>query len=431
MRCYIDGELEQWAEAGCRHPQVICGPCHVGKTHAAKKLGRERFASVAYVDLSDQDAHVVFEGADDARRILTDIGIYTNTKISPHETLIVLDEIQWAPKSLTALKTLADQASDYPVVATSSYFAAALNANGGVLPEGVEIIDAQPLSFLDFLNAKGEGELARLVEALDFDCLSHFEGKLQRSLREYLFVGGMPGAVRAFIEGNGDFQAARTVQEQLIQETRAKVKQLTSGRNYDRIRLTFESIPVQIGEDNHKFIFGHITSGARAREFAPIIKWLVASRLARSVCRVDEFSEPLEDHANPQAFKLFLPDVGLFCADMGWSARDVLLSNKGLEANRCGLIEQFACQQLVAAGHVPYYWSSRATSQVSFVCVKDGRVVPIEVQATENQRKRSLRIVHDRYGIDCLRASFSSFERRDWLTSLPLWAIGSYFNVKP
>ena len=431
MRCCNDGELGQWTEAGCQHPLVLCGPCHVGKTHAATKLGRERFASVAYVDLTDHDAHVVFEGADDAHRILTDIGIYTNAKVTPHETLIILDEIQWAPKSLMALKTLADQAPDYPVVATSSYFAAALEANKNILPEGIEIIEAQPLSFLDFLDAKGEGDLARLVENLDFDRLSHFEGKLQRSLREYLFVGGMPEAVSAFIEGNGDFQAARTVQERLIQETREKVEQLTSGRNYQRIRLTFESIPVQIGEDNHKFVFGHITSGARAREFSPIIKWLVASRLARSVCRVDEFTEPLEDHANPQAFKLFLPDVGLFCADMGWSAKDVLLSNKGLEANRYGLVEQFACQQLVAAGHVPYYWSSHATSQVSFVCVKDGRVVPIEVQASENQRKRSLRIIHDRYGIDCLRASFSSYERRDWLTSLPLWAIGSYFKAKP
>lgn len=53
--------------------------------------------------------------------------------------------------------------------------------------------------------------------------------------------------------------------------------------------------------------------------------------------------------------------------------------------------------------------------------------MPIEVKAEENLRARSLRLVHDKYGLHGLRTSMSGFREQDWMTNVPLWAIGPYF----
>ena len=40
----------------------------------------------------------------DVKRLITAFELYANTKISPNDTLIILDEIQTAPKGITSLK---------------------------------------------------------------------------------------------------------------------------------------------------------------------------------------------------------------------------------------------------------------------------------------------------------------------------------------
>ena len=49
------------------------------------------------------------------------------------------------------------------------------------------------MTFLEFLRACGEEPLADMVSNLDFARASLFSDRLERRLRQYYFVGGMPG----------------------------------------------------------------------------------------------------------------------------------------------------------------------------------------------------------------------------------------------
>ena len=420
--------LEKWARSKRRLPLVLCGARQVGKTYVLQDLGCRAFSSCAYVNFMSDDARAVLEGGYDARRILANIEVLTHTHIVPGKTLVVLDEIQEAPGILPLMKAFAEDTPECHVAAAGSYLGIAYHA-GESFPVGkVQLLDMHPASFLEFLGAVGEKDLEAIVRSLDFSRTAPFENRLRRLLREYLYVGGMPAAIVAFAQGNNDYQAARAIQQSLLTQYDRDFSKHPAPREVERIRLAFDSIPAHLGRENHKFVFGHIARGARAREYETAIQWIVDCGLATRVYRVSKPTRPLKFYRDLSAFKLYMLDVGLLGAAMELDARDILLSDSGLEEYRGAMTEQYVCQQLVAQGVAPYYWTSGATAEVDFVVGHKGTVVPIEVKAQENLRARSLRVLCDKYDVRGMRTSLSGFREQDWMTNVPLWAIGAYFG---
>ena len=428
MERSIDRRLDEWAKDVDRLPLVLCGARQVGKTYALKKLGGRRFASCAYVNFMDEGSRAVLEGGYDAKRLIANLGIYARIDVNPQDTLIVLDEIQEAPEILPLMKTLAEDAPEYHVASAGSYLGIAYHA-GKSFPVGkVEMLDMHPLDFLEFLDAVGEGPLADTVRALDFDVMDAFSDRLERLLREYYLVGGMPKAVVEFVENNKSFNAARAVQRSLLTQYDRDFSKHPNAKDVERIRLAFDSIPAHLGRENHKFVFGHIAKGARAREYDTAIQWIVDSGLATRVYRAEKLASPLKFYRDLSAFKLYLPDVGLLSCAMEIEPADVILSNKALTEFRGALTEQYVCQQLIAHDITPYYWSSQATAEIDFAITSRGNVIPIEVKAEENLKSKSLKLACSKFGLHGIRTSMSGYREQDWMTNIPLWAIGSFFN---
>lgn len=423
----IDQLLDEWAGSESHLPLVLCGARQVGKTYALKKLGERRFASCVYVNFMDGEARSVLESGYDAERFITNLGIYARTDVKPQGTLIVLDEIQEAPEILPLMKALAEDAPEYHIASAGSYLGVAYHA-GKSFPVGkVSMLDMHPMDYLEFLDAVGEGALADAVRRLDFKAMNSFSDRLERLLREYYLVGGMPKAVSEFAQNDRGFNAARAVQHDLLEQYDRDFSKHPNAREVERIRLSFDSIPAHLGRENHKFVFGHIAKGARAREYDMAIQWIVDSGLATRVYRVDKLSSPLKFYRDLSAFKLYLPDIGLLSCAMEIEPSDVILSNKALGEFKGALTEQYVCQQLVAQDINPYYWSSQATAEIDFAITYKGKTIPIEVKAEENLRSKSLKLACDKYGLHGVRTSMSSFREQDWMTNVPLWAIGAYF----
>lgn len=427
MERFINQKLDAWADDANRLPLVLCGARQVGKTYALKALGERRFAGCAYVNFMDEAARAVLESGYDAKRFIANVGIYGRTEIVPGETLVVLDEIQEAPEILPLMKALAEDAPEYHVASAGSYLGIAYHA-GKSFPVGkVSMLDMHPMDFLEFLDALGESALAGSVKRLDFDAMAAFAGRLERLLREYYLVGGMPRAVLEFVENNRSFSTARKIQADLLAQYDRDFSKHPSVRDVERIRLAFDSIPAHLGRENHKFVFGHIAKGARAREYDTAIQWIVDSGLATRVYRVDKIASPLKFYRDLSAFKLYLHDVGLLSCAMEVDPGDIILSDKGLAEFGGALTEQYVCQQLVAQGVAPYYWSSEATAEVDFAIAGRNGAIPIEVKARENLKSKSLKLACDRYGLHGVRASMSGYREQDWMTNVPLWTIGAFF----
>lgn len=292
-------------------------------------------------------------------------------------------------------------------------------------------MDMYPLSFLEFLDAVGNEELALLIRNADFQMMKVFRDKFTLLLKQYFYLGGMPEVVQEYIK-NRDYEKARKIQKDLIRLYEYDFSKHTSGIISERLRLVYNSIPAHLGQENKKFIYGHLRSGARSKDYEDAIQWLVDCGLAIRVFRVSKLGLPLSGYAEPTAFKLFLNDVGLLSAMCDLDARTLLEGSKMFEEYKGSLTEQYILTQLVSElGLNPFYYSEeRSTGEIDFLVQLAGGVVPIEVKAAENLQAKSLKAYAEKYKPNnVIRTSLSDYRKEDWLINLPLYAISSLRRI--
>ena len=151
-------KLKAWKDKGQRKPLLLRGARQTGKTWFLKEFGRSEFDSLAYVGLlASSRAREVFDGDFDMPRIVSALSVESGTKIEAGKTLVVLDEVQEAPRALTALKYFCQDAPDYHVAAAGLYLGIAKH-EGVSFPVGkVNMLSLEPMSFMEFLDATGLG----------------------------------------------------------------------------------------------------------------------------------------------------------------------------------------------------------------------------------------------------------------------------------
>ena len=187
-----------------------------------------------------------------------------------------------------------------------------------------------------------------------------------------------------------------------------------------------------MAKENKKFIYGAIKKGARAKEFELAIQWLVDAGIVCRVPRVKEIKMPVKFYEDLSAFKLFLADCGLLGCMVGASPKQMLVGNNVFTEFKGAFTEEFVMQQLVASGLTPYYWSSETTpAEIDFVVENVDRAIPIEVKAEENVRAKSMATYIGRHPdehLHGLRLSMKGYERQEWMTNVPLYAITKLLN---
>ncbi|WP_307982357.1 ATP-binding protein [uncultured Senegalimassilia sp.] len=418
-------KLIAWKDKPRRKPFILNGARQVGKTWLLKEFGRTRFSNVAYINL-DHNAVMQeqFELGYDIPRLISAFQFETGEHIAEGETLIILDEIQECPRALTSLKYFYEEAPGYAIAAAGSLLGITIHDGTGYPVGKVETLDLFPMGFTEFLLATGNGNLAKLIAIDDPVMIDSFSSKLIPLLRQYYYVGGMPEAVAAFLE-RGMLEDAREVQNDILRGYERDISKHLSRTEAEHAIAAWESIPQHLGQENKKFVFGHIAKGARARNYQSGITWLEQAGLVTRVRRVTKPGLPLRSYADDSAFKLFLLDVGLLAAMAGLDKRTVIGGSSIFEEFKGALTEQYVCQQLISErGLAPYYWSAEnSTGELDFLVQDGSRVAAIEVKAEENLRARSLRAFKDKHpDITALRFSMSGFREQDWMRNIPLYA---------
>lgn len=437
-------DLRRWADSPRRKPLVVTGARQVGKTWLVLEFGREHYDAVAHVTFLDNEVMKgVFAGSLEPNRLLAAISAYTGTDASSGKVLVFLDEIQECPRAIASLKQLYEDRPDVPVIAAGSLLGVAMdrsatsrNAQGRVSwPVGkVDYLDMHPMTFREFVSAVGQPRLAQLLGADSLELACAMGEKYDDLLRLYLYTGGMPEAVQAYLDTNL-LAESRKVQLRLLRDYEFDFsKHVAVPVESERIRDVWRSVPTQVSRESgiNKFVYSKIKAGGRGREYRDAVSWLVDAGLVTRVSRVSRPGIPLLSHADERSFKLFLLDVGLLGAAYGLD-QDIVLHGDALYAQGKGAYaEQYVCQQLVASSAcVPYYWSADGRTEkgeVDFLYECRGKVVPLEVKSDDNVRSRSLAKFAKQYGIErCQRLSRRGYKDEGWLVNLPLFAA----NVLP
>lgn len=425
-------ELYEWKENNDRKPLVILGARQVGKTWLMKEFGKEAYKKCAYVNFEDNDdLRGMFEHDFDIQRIIANLQWATDVTID-EDTLIILDEIQEAPRGITALKYFQEKAPQYHVIAAGSLLGIAMHKNDSFPVGKVDFMNLYPLSFYEFLNAVGEKKMVDLLQAKDWTMLTMVRAKFEERLRQYYFVGGMPAAVLAFVN-DGDLNKVRTIQKSIIEAYERDFSKHAPAIEVPRIRMVWHSIPSQLSKENRKFVYGMIKEGARAKDFELAIEWLKDAGLIYKVNRCKKAQLPLAAYEDFSAFKMFLSDIGLMGAMSNIPVQSLLNGNMLFSDFKGALTEQFVLQQMKTNQSLSiYYWSAdNSRGEIDFLVQQEEKVIPIEVKAEENLQAKSLRMFVERNpGLKGCRFSMSPYREQDWLVNYPLYSVLTILGQK-
>ena len=419
-------QLNKWKQKTNKKPLIIRGARQAGKTWLMKEFGKTAYEKTVYINF-DNNPQMKELFSLDMRidRIIMGLELYVGHKISPHNTLLIFDEVQEVPKALSSLKYFNETAPEYQIICAGSLLGIALH-QGTSFPVGkVEFMDLYPLSFTEFMRAMGKEQFVDLLDKGDFEMATMFRQDYVDLLKYYYYVGGMPEVVQSFVD-NRDFNEAREIQERILAAYEQDFSKHAPNEAVPRIRMLWNSIPAQLTKENKKFIYGIIKEGARAKDYETALMWLTDCGLVHKVYRVTAPSIPLKAYEDLKAFKLFLADVGLLGCMVRLNQSVLLDRNELFKEFKGALTEQYVLQQLkTVKGVDTYYWTNdRGNAEIDFLIDTGNEVVPIEVKAETNLKAKSLKTFCEKYNPKmAIRTSMTDYKQEDWLLNLPLWAV--------
>lgn len=363
----------------------------------------------------------------DISRLLLSFQAISGQSITEGNTLIILDELQEAPRGLHSLKYFLENAPGYHIMAAGSLLGVTLGAAESFPVGKVEMLHLYPLDFEEYMEAISDNQLSAILKAAQYDLAETFSGKFEELLRQYMYVGGMPEVVNTFCETK-DLQQVRKLQSDILEAYRRDIAKHAGKTQSIRIGQVLASLPSQLAKENKKFVYGVAKPGGRAADFETAIQWLIDAGLVYKVPRLSKVALPLTFYEDVAAFKLFFLDLGLLGCMAGINASALLLEPESLTEFRGMMAEEYVCQQLVAAGFKPAYWSNDSTTaELDFVIDFHDHPTPIEVKASTNVRSKSLtQFLKDNLQISGLRFSLAGYKQQERLTNVPLYALPFY-----
>lgn len=435
MKREIYRSLLAWKESQRRKPLMLYGARQVGKTFTLKEFGKNEYKNLVYINCYRNEAvKTLFDDGVDVSRLLIGLSAISGESIIPGETLIFLDEVQEIPAVVASLKYFCEDAPEIHIAVAGSLLGV-MNMEGVSFPTGkVEILRMFPMTFIEFLEAKGESQKVDLLRSDQESVTNALSKDYVDLLRQYYFVGGMPEVVLDFITNNNPL-SVRKIQLDIITAYEADIAKHV-GPETQKARMIFQSIPSQLAKENKKFIFGALRKGARAAEYEKALQWLVDAFLVYKVERVSKVAIPLNFYLNDSGFKLFLLDVGLLGAMANVPSPLMLIGNDIFSEFKGAFTENYAIEQMVPLPNltITYYSKENSTMELDFVVQIGTEILPIEVKAEHNVKSKSLRqfvcVDNAGSGMQGIRFSMLGFSRQDWLENVPLYAIGSFLGKR-
>jgi len=423
-------KLKEWKLDKNRKPLIILGARQVGKTWLVKKFGNQEYKKMVYINFEfETEMQSVFLKNLDPKRLILEFEIHSNIRINPENTLIVLDEIQAAPKGITSLKYFQENAPEYHVIAAGSSLGIQIHP-GESFPVGkVDFLTLNPMSFYEFLLALNETGLARILSEKHWELLDSFASKFTDILRYYFYVGGMPEAVAAFAEKR-DWKAVRRIQKKILNAYENDFTKYASKEIFPRIKMVWDSIPIQLAKENKKFLYGVIKEGARAKDFEIAIQWLVDSGLLHKVHNLSKPELPLNSYKDLSAFKLYHNDVGLLGAMADIKAKTIIQGDKLFTEFKGALTEQYVFQELHLDEEltISYFTFEKSKYEVDFIIQnEEDEIIPIEVKSGNNLHAYSFKVFCEKYQPEiAIKTSLSNYHKESWMINVPLYIIGNY-----
>lgn len=431
MERSIEPFLEKWIHESDRMPILLRGARQVGKTYVIEKFGNTSFKNVVVANFEFQRKFSICFDSLEPSEIIQKIESVTNSRIKPGETLLFLDEIQVCPEAILALRYFKEKMPELHVIAAGSLLEFILQENKYSFPVGrVQFMYLKPLSFEEFLLNCDQHILLERIKSVGLNNLidETTHQKLLEFIRLYLFVGGMPAALKKYLETKSLIECQR-LQNSILQTYKTDFGKYATKTQHKYLQILFERAPALIGK---RFKFSDVDSEVRSRELKVALEQLCWAGLLNCVYVTSASGVPLKSQKKEDRLKLLFLDIGLLqCAmEMDYEAG---FNDSILQINSGSIAEQFVGQELLVYGEVfqnkeVFYWEREkrgSQAEVDYVIQQGADIIPIEVKAGKTGRLRSLQQFMEEKGSKIgIRISQKPLRLENNILSIPFYLIG-------
>lgn len=418
--------LLEWKNNKIKIPYMLVGARQTGKTYLLKEFCEKEFEKNIYINLDSMESvSQIFEKTIVPEEIISNIEALLNIEIDIEKTVLFFDEIQVSERAISSLKYFCESDKNYKIVCAGSLLGVKINRFKSSFPVGKVWIDyLYPMDFEEFLQAIGEDKLNDKIKKAYEDIEPITEPLHNKALDlyyQYMCIGGMPMAIKEYIEKEKNIiRYDDEIEDIILTSYMADMAKYTQNTESIRNNKIYNSIPAQLGKENKKFKYSLVEKSARSREYESSMEWLIASNMIIRCNGIQTPKSPLKAYIEDD-FKVYLSDIGLLRKLAKISTQEILL-NKNM-IYKGAMAENYVAQILYAKTREIYYWQLGNMYEVDFLINVDGDIIPIEVKASDNVTSKSLNYYIGRYKPKySVRISTKNFGFENNIKSIPLYA---------
>jgi len=430
MKRDIYSALKVWQKDSSRRPLLVRGARQTGKTYIINQFGRNEFHSFIVLNLERNPEYKDIFNNNDPKNIIEQIALFVGKKVTPGKTLLLLDEIQDCPKAIMSLRYFFEEMPELHLIGAGSLLEFSLNVEDYRVPVGrVQYMYMSPMSFGEFIEAKGDGDLRNYLN--DFSNLEKISdglhGKLNELVRKYFIIGGMPAVVKEYVN-SGDILKCQQIQHSIVETFIDDFSKYSKVSKFSYLKKIFNSAPALIG---NKFVYSKVDAQVRSRELKQAVELLDQADVLHRVKRTSGAGIPLEYGVKDNYFKIILLDIGLMHAISGVYS-DTAKQNDFTAIFNGAVAEQFVGQELIAY-YKPelrpnlYYWAREArnsNAEVDYIIVKSTRIIPVEIKSGAKGRMKSLHLFMKKFKTEkAVKISQAKFNNSESIMDLPFYAL--------
>lgn len=374
--------IEDWIKKSNK-ALLVTGARQIGKTWLIRdeieKSDYNRF-EVNFIDQPDMIEYLNAKMS--AEEFLIKLKMIMPENCKPYETVVFFDEIQKCPEIVTKIKFLVDEGS-FKYVMSGSLLGVELKGIASAPVGYLTVLRMYPMDFEEFMVANDVSQTTLDMIKEKFETMKPLDEFIHQKLLYmffvYLIVGGMPDAVKTYIETK-DIREVDKVQRDIVALYKEDFSQYELEDKKLKLKSIYDIIPAELNKQNKKFVFTMLDKELKFDRYENSFLWLKDAGVALPVYNVDAPVVPLMASKSSNVFRLFSSDIGLLTSAYPAETK-IELINKNGEVNNGAHFENAVAQQLVANGFEPYFCKKNKIGELDFVIEMSGKVVPIEVKS--------------------------------------------------
>lgn len=405
----IYNQILEWKEnKSNQYALLIKGARRVGKSTVVEEFAKKEFKSYILIDFAHANKDIIelFDDTYNLDFFFLQLQQLSGVRLYENESVIIFDEVQLLPKARQAIKYLVADGR-YKYIETGSLLSIKKNTKDILIPSEEYKISMYPMDFEEFLWAIGDEVSAETIQFLLKNKKPAGNGmhrNLMRTFRLYMLVGGMPQAIKAYLQDNN---------LQVVDEVKRGIVDLYE-EDFTKIDGTglagdiYDVIPANLSGNASRYILSNAREGIRSSQVRELIPDMLSSYTVNIAYHANNPSVGMSLEKDITRYKLFTSDVGLFVTlafkDKQYTENVIynkLLSDK-LDVNLGHVYENVVAQILTAKGYNLFYYTMNSETsnhlyEIDFLISSGNKICPIEVKSGNYREHKSLNVFCDKF----------------------------------